>query len=236
MVVVEPAKRSARSPVRSGIVPAVSPLKILATMGIGKHEEFLAVTRPSFERYAALHGYELRIPYGDPAPERNHKQWAKVAFINRLLPTCDFLFWIDADAAIVDCSTDIADALPSEQFLGLVEHRYDGHHIPNTGVMAVHSDRYARRFFEEMWNHTQYLETRWHDNAAALEMFGYEFEPEAPMYCRPGRATPWLGRTHFLGHEWNSIPQDMALTPRVVHVTGALPFDERVKRLCGALS
>ena len=166
-------------------------MKILATMGIGKHEEFLAVTRPSFERYAAIHGYELRMPEVDPAPERNHKQWAKVAFINQLLPTCDFLFWIDADAAIVDYSVDIAEELPRRQFLGVVEHRYDGQRVPNTGVMAVRSGRFARRFFHEMWDHTQYLETRWHDNAAALEMFGYEFDPEAkPMYCRPRRDTP----------------------------------------------
>ena len=166
------------------MVRAVSPSKVLATMGFGRHEELLAVTLPSFERYAALHGYELRIPDRDPAPERNHKQWAKVAFINQLLPTCDFLLWIDADAAIVDCSMDIADALPRGRFLGLVEHHYDGQRVPNTGVMAVRSGRPARRFFEQMWNHTQYLETRWHDNAAALEMFGYEFDPEAkPMYC-----------------------------------------------------
>jgi hypothetical protein len=211
--------------------------KILATMGFGRCEELLAITRPSFERYASLHGYELCIPDADPAPERNHKQWAKVAFINQLLPTCDFLLWIDSDAAIVDCSIDIADSLPRRRFLGLVEHRYDGQRIPNTGVMAVRSGRSARRFFHEMWNHTQYLETRWHDNAAALEMFGYEFDPEAtPMYCHPGNPTSWLRRTHFLGNEWNSLPQDMALMPNIVHVTGAFSFDERVKRLCGALA
>jgi len=205
-------------------------------MGIGKHEEFLAVTRPTFERYAALHGYELRVPEADPAPDRSHKQWAKVAFINQLLPTCDFLLWIDCDAAIIDCSTDIADALPRRRFLGIVEHRYAGQRIPNTGVMAVRSGRSARRFFGEMWNHTQYLETRWHDNAAALEMLGYEFETETePVYCQPGNPTRWLRRTHFLGNEWNSLPHDPALTPRIVHVTGAFPFEERMQRLCGAL-
>lgn len=205
-------------------------------MGLGRHEELLAVTRPSFERYAALHGYELRVPDCDPAPERKHKQWAKVAFINQLLPTCDFLFWIDSDAAIVDCSVDIADALPRNRFLGLVEHRYGGQRVPNTGVMAVRSDRYARRFFKEMWNYTQYLETRWHDNAAALEMLGYEFDPEAkPMYCHPVSSTSWLKRTQFLGHEWNSVPQDMAPAPRILHVTATYSFEERVERLRGNL-
>jgi galactosyl transferase GMA12/MNN10 family len=90
----------------------------------------LAVTLPSFERYAALHGYELHIPDADPSPERNHKQWAKIAFINQLLPTCDFLLWIDCDAAVVDFSMDMASALPHRRFLGMVEHRYDRQRVP----------------------------------------------------------------------------------------------------------
>jgi hypothetical protein len=213
------------------------PSKILATMGLGRHEELLAVTRPTFERYAALHGYELHIPDRDYAPERRHKQWSKVGYINRILPTCNQLLWIDCDAAILDFSVDIASLLPRRRFLGLVEHRYDGQFVPNTGVMIVRSGRRARRFFAEVWDRTQYLETRWHDNAAALELFGYEFDPEAsPMYCHPGFSTPWLLRTQFLSNEWNSVPVDMADSPRILHVTGASTFEERVERLRAAVS
>jgi galactosyl transferase GMA12/MNN10 family len=211
--------------------------KILATMGLGRHRELLAVTQPSFEAYAALHGYELRIPESDPAPERGHKQWSKVAFINELLPSCDLLFWIDCDAAIVDPSVDIATELRRLKFFGIVEHHYDGQLVPNTGVMVVRSGRRARRFFHDMWGHTEFLETRWHDNAAVLKMFGYSFDPEAtPMYCRPGDSTLWLRQTRFLGNEWNSVPQDMASAPRILHVTGAFSFDERLERLRNALS
>lgn len=210
--------------------------KIMATMGLGRHRELLEVTQPSFERYATIHGYELQIPEADPAPERRHKQWSKVAFINSLLPTCDLLFWIDADAAIVDPSVDIATALPRRRFLGLTEHRYDGQSVPNTGVMIVRGGSLGRQFFEEVWDHTEYLETRWHDNAAVLTMFGYAFDPEAsPMYCRPGPVTPWRRRTYFLGNEWNSLPQDMAPSPRILHVTGSFAFEERLERLRGAL-
>ena len=211
--------------------------KILATMGLGRHQELLDVTRPSFERYATLHGYEVAVPEEDPAPERRHKHWAKVAFINRLLPTCDFLFWVDSDAAIVDPSVDIADVLHPRSFFGIVEHHYDGQSVPNTGVMVVRNSGRGRRFFQEMWTHTEFLETRWHDNAAVLTMFGYSFDPEAtPMYCRPGRSTAWLRRSQFLGNEWNSLPQDMAESPRILHVTGTYPFEERLRRLRDAVS
>ena len=90
---------------------------------------------------------------------------------------------------------------------------------------------------EQMWGMTQYLETRWHDNAAALEMFGYEFDPDAtPMRCQPGTTTPWLRRTQILGSEWNSVPQDLSTAPRILHFTGAYPFAERLERLRAAVS
>ncbi len=221
----------------SGSVRWVSQTKILATMGLGEHQELLAVTLPSFERYAARHGYEVRIPESDPAPERKFKQWSKIAFINQLLPTCDLLFWVDSDAAILDDSVDIGTTLPARHFLGLVEHHYDGLSVPNTGVMIIRGGRKGRRFFKEMWNHTEYLETKWFDNAAALDMLGYEFDSEATQkYCRPGKPTPWSRRTQLIPNEWNSLPQDMANSPRILHVTRAFPFEERLERLRAALS
>lgn len=211
--------------------------KILATFATGRHTEYLELTRPTFERYAARHGYEVRVPEADPVPEHRHKHWGKVAFINQLLPHCDQLLWIDADAAIVDDSVDIASVLAPRRFLGLVEHRYDGQLVPNTGVMVVRSGAAARRFFEEIWGATHFLETRWHDNAAALELLGYEFDMDAmPLHCQPGRSTRWRRRTEFLGSEWNSIPQDMADRPRIVHVTSTYPHEYRLewlRRSCG---
>jgi hypothetical protein len=102
---------------------------------------------------------------------------------------------------------------------------------------VVRNGRRGRKFFQEIWDHTEFLETHWHDNAAVLKMFGYSFDPEAsPMYCRPGRSTSWLRNSQFLDLEWNSLPQDMAASPRVLHVTGYFPFDERVERLRRAVS
>src|SRR5271165_4519657 len=93
--------------------------KVVASLGLGRHAQLLELTRPSFERYADRHGYELSVPTTDPAPERRHKHWAKIALINRLLPECDLLLWVDADAAIVDSSVDIEEAMPEPSRLGL---------------------------------------------------------------------------------------------------------------------
>ncbi|MGA8726505.1 MAG: DUF273 domain-containing protein [Acidimicrobiales bacterium] len=211
--------------------------KVLASLGLGRHAQLLELTRPSFERYADRHGYELSVPTTDPAPERRHKHWAKIALINRLLPECDLLLWVDADAAIVDSSVDIEEAMPEASRLGLVAHRYSGQLVPNTGVMLVRSTHSSRRFFQKVWGMTQYLETTWHDNAAVLTLLGFEFDFDAdPMWCRPHRQTRWRRQTTFLDREWNSLPEDTAAAPRIVHVTSSHPFEERLGRLERALA
>jgi hypothetical protein len=79
---------------------------------------------------------------------------------------------------------------------------------------------------------TQYLETKWHDNAAALVLLGYEFDFDVdPAWCRPGRSTRWRRRTAFLGKEWNSLAEDPAASPRIVHVTGSATMEDRLAAL-----
>ena len=189
-------------------------------------------TRSTFERYAACHGYEVRVPEVDPVPEHQHKHWGKVAFINQLLPECDELLWIDADAAIVDDSVDLASVLAPRQFLGLVEHRYDGQLVPNTGVMIVRSGALARRFFEEIWraarvSRDSMARQRSRTRAARLRVRHGRHTGR----CQPGRSTRWRRRTELLGNEWNSIPQDMADRPRIVHVTSTYPHEYRLEWL-----
>ncbi len=213
-------------------VPPRPPVRMLVTVAVGKHEEFLAITRPSYESFADRHGYELRAQTNDPAPARANKMWSKIAYIRDLLPDCDELLWIDSDAAIVDTSRDIALDVPRRRFLGLVEHHYRGQHVPNTGVMFIRSGARADRFFREMWDMTEYLDHGWGDNGAALEMFGYRFDAGAePMVCQPGRRTKWLRKVHLLPIEWNSVAEDMATTPRIVHVTGSFSHEERLELL-----
>ena len=211
--------------------------KYLVTVATGSHRAFLDVTRPVLEDYASRHGYELVVPEEDPAPERTNKQWGKIACIRGLLPSCELLFWIDADAVIVDPTADIADALPRRRFLGLVEHHFLGQSVPNTGVMVVRSGRRADRFFEELWGKTAYLEHKWGDNAAVLELLGYDFDADAvPLACARARPTAWRRRVHFLDLAWNAMPVDMAPQPHIVHFTGAFSHEERLERLRAAVT
>ena len=209
--------------------------RVLATMGLGRHEELLEIALPSFEAYASRHGYEICLPEGDPAPDRSHKQWAKVAFLNQLLPECEMVVWVDSDAVIVDPTWDMADELPASASLGLVDHHYGGQSVPNTGVMAIRGGAWAEEFFAEVWACTQYLETPWYDNAAVLHLMGYRLDLEGDnRECLAGPPTRWSGGIHLMDLAWNSIPEDPAPEPRIVHVTTAHSWETRLEALRAA--
>ena len=114
-----------------------------------------------------------------------------------LLERYEWVFWIDADALIVEFSRDIVDELPESAFLGLVEHAYDGHRFPNTGVMIVRSSPVAREFWSEVWARTEYVDHPWWENAAVLSLLGYRV---ATWPRRSGEGLrPWPWR-HSLRH------------------------------------
>ncbi len=126
------------------------------------------------------------------------------------------MFWVDADAAIVDASRDVADEMAPRSLLGLVAHEYEGQHIPNCGVMVVRNDRRIRRLFEEIWEQTDLLDHKWWENAAMLRLLGYELEPKVRL-VKPTRMNK---RVQFLDSGWNSVLVDPAPHPRVNHYPG----------------
>jgi hypothetical protein len=100
----------------------------------------LDVSSETFRLYADRYGYELVLHHDQLEPTR-HPAWSKVCVILDALSRYELVFWVDADAAIVDASRDVADELAPRSLLGLVAHEYEGQQIPNCGVMVVRNDR-----------------------------------------------------------------------------------------------
>jgi hypothetical protein len=198
--------------------------KVLCSIGAGRHEELLAVSGETFRAYAAAHGYDLELRTELLAPERP-ASWSKVALVRELITTYDVVFWVDADAAIVDVSRDVLDDIPDAKLLALVRHRYDSLDVPNCGVMVLRSGRRTRRFLDRVWASTQYVDHEWWENAAVLSLMGFQLEP-----CRLVRPTRLYARTHFLGREWNSMWVDEAEQPRINHYPG-FEQEYRLERL-----
>lgn len=192
--------------------------KAIATIGVGRMQSLLDLGLQTLRPYADRHGYDLVIGGGAYA-EGRPLAWAKVGLLRHLLGVYDLVVWIDADAIVVDLSSDIADDLPADAFQAMVS--TDGGPLigpsPNAGVWVLRACDRAHQFLNEVWNSVEYIDHKLWDNAAVLHLLGYTVEPE----YRRVRDSEWARGTHFLNEEWNSIHVYRRLKPaRIRHYAG----------------
>ncbi len=195
----------------------VSPRKVLCSLGVGAHRQFLDLSRPSFEDYAERHGYELVTVRRALTAERPIS-WSKVLLIQDLLADYDFVLWVDADATFVDTSADVADVAKADRFLWMVEHAYRGGRQPCAAVMAVHRGEESTFFLESVWGRGDLVDHPWWEQAAMLSLMGYDVtERDRARFLGPTR---WTDRIGFLSTRWNSMPSDPHADPYIVHLAG----------------
>lgn len=188
--------------------------RVLVSLGTGKQRKLLRLASVTFRRYGRRHGYELDL-HDEVVDSERPPAWSKVALIRRLLDSHELVLWLDADVVIVRGDRDIAAELPDDRFIAMVEHTVGGKANPNTGVMVIRSGDEARRFFDEVWAKTEYLNHRWWEQAAVMDLLGYDTETGERV-----RESEWHDRIHWLGKEWNSIRDDPAAEPRIRHWPG----------------
>jgi hypothetical protein len=189
--------------------------KVVCSIGAGAHEELLAVSGETFRIFAERHGYDLDLRHELLAPERP-PAWSKLPLFRELLDRYDLVVWIDADAAVVDPTLDIADELGRRDLIGVVAHHYDGQVIPNCGVWVLRRHRRVRALLDTLWAHEDLVDHKWWENAALLVELGYSIEPEVRLV----RPTRLARRTCFLDRAWNSIAVDPQPRPRINHYPG----------------
>jgi hypothetical protein len=196
----------------------------LCTIATGAHRELFEVARPSFEAFAALHGYELIVCTDPEVSAGRAPSWGKVPLLTATLATHDRAVWVDTDAVIVDPSRDIFAAVTRRRPLGLVVHHYAGLEVPNAGVLAVRRSRWVIGLLRRLWNADRFVDHKWWENAALLEVLGYDVDdPRATSR----RITRDARRVVELDPAWNSVPPDPAAAPNIVHFAGC-SFDERL--------
>lgn len=199
---------------------------VLCSIGTGPHRELLDITRPSFERWAHRQGYDLDLRESSPTPERP-ASWGKVRVIAERLATHDVVIWLDADTVVVDAGHDMAALVDRRRPLALVAHEYHDQTVPNMGVFALRSTRFARRLVRHLWAMDQYLHHKWWENAALLDLLGYDVSTEP---IRRTRSTRLHRRIAVLDVAWNSIDLHASADPIVKHYPG-LSNDERRRRM-----
>jgi hypothetical protein len=199
--------------------------RALVTFAVGDHERLLQLSLPRMAEYADRHGYELRAD--PPRPLYRPPSWLKVAALLAALDEHEEALWLDADIVIVDGSLDVADEAPAGCWQALVRHHTADGEVPNAGVWLVRQA--MRTTLERLWSMDHYLDHPWWEQAALLDLLGYQHR------VRPARLADPTGlyrRTHWLGLEWNSHEQsDRHPTPRFAHATcGSVDWREEVMR------
>ncbi len=193
--------------------------RVLCSLGVGPYVDLLSISSITFEAYAALHGYDLRLETELLDPGRP-PAWSKIALVRELLERYDEVLWVDADAIFLDISKDIAELVRPDKDLYLVEHVFeqdDSWRSANTGVFLVRSTRWARRFLDRVWASEQYIDHPWWENAAVLDLLGYELPPDL-MPPRKVRETDFDAHVELIGLEWNSTAgASLVDRPRIRH-------------------
>jgi len=191
--------------------------RVIATASIGHHEELSSLAQSNLEKYAELHGYDIsncRNTLDSTRPPA----WSKVLLILELMKSYEEIFWIDADAIILNDTVDISSIVEEDSDLGWVYHEYENQSSPNSGVMFIRVNTATRRLFE-LANEQRDLDHHpWWEQAALMRLMGLESNiwPIGGM-----SSTESVSITEQkLPIEWNSIRQNATQQPRIRHFAG----------------
>lgn len=190
---------------------------VLCTAGSGAHAAFIDLVRPMLAHYADRYDYDV-VVHQRALQTSRPPAWDKIVLLRMLLDSYDTAIWIDADAAIVEFDQNICDVANHTKQFWLAKHRFDSADQPNTGVLVVHRSPDTIRFLEQVWCQTSLIHHPWWEQAAILRLLGYDLSQLGQAHLK--QPTPWFDMVGWLPKEWNSILEDTADKPRIVHLAG----------------
>ncbi|WP_092623252.1 hypothetical protein [Jiangella sp. DSM 45060] len=164
---------------------------------------------PSFRRYAARWGFDLRaerLPADGTAADAaaQRAKWAKIALLRAALKRHALALWLDADVLVLRDDEDITTHLHPDAFQALAleqvphEHRLN----PNTGVWLLRSGPAATALLDAV-EAAGPQPGPWADQGAVLLALGWNRGDERYHWARPGRGTTFLDGTSWLPPSWN---------------------------------
>jgi len=132
--------------------------------------------------------------------------WSKLKLIESLLGEFEFVFWIDADAIVVDLSANILGDIGPDSDAWFVRHpqqRREDQSVLNAGVFLVRRSAFVADLLDAIWKQDDLIDHNWWENAALLRLLGFSLEP---TYERVADS-PWMARVSELDLRWNSVPE-----------------------------
>lgn len=176
--------------------------------------------------YCREKGYGFRAYKSGWDATRPHS-WSKLLFVRDALRTYEWVFWMDADAAITNPKISLSSFITGDEKMvvcrvrHLNETRRD--EILNCGVFLLKAGDFSERLLETLWNKEEFINHPWWEQQAFIDLYGSREEIRNQVKVVPGRSfnsvCPW--RTH-VGESFRWSPGDF-----VVHIS-AYPVESRI--------
>ncbi len=184
--------------------------KCIVTQAVFERGLILQYCRPTFEKYALKHGYDLKIHTEAPIHTSEETSPARLArackarLIQDALLENDIVLWLDADVMISRYDTDILDEMDPQSFQGLVLEIHPERFNPNTGVWLLRNTELAHNFLSQHRNMDD-IDHVWVDQAKVMRLLGWELGDYVGRGAKPVHESKYLAGTQWLAPEWNPL-------------------------------
>ncbi|RKN85325.1 putative nucleotide-diphospho-sugar transferase [Paenibacillus ginsengarvi] len=193
---------------------------LICSMAVGGlHIACMRWMAPTVRYYAQRHQMDhLLIPlHRNRLHPSRPASWNKVVLLNHMLKSYDTVIWIDADTIMMNPDEHILAGIDPKAPMHVVAHALGRKTIPNTGVWICRNDPRTFKLLEAVWNHTEFVHDGWWEQAALMDMIGYE---PRERVCRFRGITPFTSCVHFMDEKWNSRYTAPASKTNIMHFTG----------------
>lgn len=153
--------------------------------------------------YAKKHGYDLYL-YHKKFDSRSCA-WSKVAAINEVLDSYDWVFWSDADALFMNHAIKLETFLDDQYdiIIGDEAIKYHDQRVMNTGNFFIKRSDHSKYILDIMWaDKYPNTEPHWWDQGALLALLRYEPEVKKWIKLMPMRmfnSSPWQHNLYEYG-------------------------------------
>lgn len=178
------------------------------------YEDMSKMTYPLIEKYAKKYNADCKLIKFEET--ERPASWEKIPLIQNYLKEYDIVLWIDSDIVIINDSVDIFNLIQDDKIQYMVQHYVMDFVVPNAGMWML--KREMLEYLDTIWNNNKYLNHGWWEQAALIELMGFEVSPYRADLKNP---TKLYHKTKLLEQKWNHHPNDLQRVndPFFIHVT-----------------
>lgn len=115
------------------------------------------------QRYAEKHGYDLFL-YHSLLDKKRPASWSKIKALEKHLNNYDWLFWVDADALIMNDSIKL-ESLIDTKFNFIIAQQERSKHT-NCGVFFIRNSDWSKRLLKDIYAQKQFINHKNWEQAA----------------------------------------------------------------------